>query len=78
MPNFPSCVIDEVSVSKSGLDISGFPSHDQRFNDSMKLEMGKANKGKGKSRGTKGRWTNTEHDKFLQGIRLFGKDWRKI
>lgn len=27
---------------------------------------------------TKGRWTDAEHHKFLQAIRLFGKDWRKV
>lgn len=25
-----------------------------------------------------GRWTDEEHDKFLEGLRLFGKDWRRI
>lgn len=27
---------------------------------------------------TRGRWTDAEHHKFLQAIRLFGKDWRKV
>jgi SHAQKYF class myb-like DNA-binding protein len=26
----------------------------------------------------KGRWTETEHNKFLEAIRLYGKDWRKV
>ena len=25
-----------------------------------------------------GRWTQEEHDKFLEGLKLFGKDWRRI
>lgn len=25
-----------------------------------------------------GRWTQEEHDKFLEGLKLFGKDWRQI
>ena len=25
-----------------------------------------------------GRWTDEEHDKFMQGLKLFGKDWRRI
>jgi SHAQKYF class myb-like DNA-binding protein len=25
-----------------------------------------------------GRWTDEEHEKFLEGLRLFGKDWRRI
>ena len=28
--------------------------------------------------GSQGRWTDEEHDKFLEGMRLFGKDWRRI
>jgi SHAQKYF class myb-like DNA-binding protein len=28
--------------------------------------------------GQKGRWTALEHKRFLQAIRLFGKDWRKV
>ncbi|CDW72485.1 myb-like dna-binding shaqkyf class family protein [Stylonychia lemnae] len=27
---------------------------------------------------TAGRWTKEEHKKFVQAIRLFGKDWRKV
>jgi hypothetical protein len=23
-----------------------------------------------------GRWTQEEHEKFLEGLKLFGKDWR--
>jgi|TARA_B110000285_G_scaffold135358_1_gene151662 SHAQKYF class myb-like DNA-binding protein len=26
----------------------------------------------------KGRWKDEEHERFLQAIRLFGKDWRKV
>ena len=25
-----------------------------------------------------GRWTAEEHAKFLEGYRLYGKDWRRI
>jgi SHAQKYF class myb-like DNA-binding protein len=25
-----------------------------------------------------GRWTDEEHEKFLEGLHLFGKDWRRI
>lgn len=25
-----------------------------------------------------GRWTAAEHAKFLEGYRLYGKDWRRI
>ena len=25
-----------------------------------------------------GRWTQEEHDKFIEGLKLFGKDWRRI
>lgn len=28
--------------------------------------------------GSQGRWTDEEHEKFLDGLRLFGKDWRRI
>ena len=28
--------------------------------------------------GSQGRWTDEEHEKFLEGMRLFGKDWRRI
>ena len=28
--------------------------------------------------GSQGRWTDEEHDKFIDGMRLFGKDWRRI
>ena len=30
------------------------------------------------SKSSKGRWTDEEHNKFLQAIRLYGKDWRKV
>ena len=26
----------------------------------------------------KGRWTEEEHKRFLQSIRLFGKDWKRV
>jgi len=26
----------------------------------------------------RGKWTEDEHTKFLQAIRLYGKDWRKM
>ena len=26
----------------------------------------------------RGHWTDLEHEKFLEGIRLFGKDWRRL
>lgn len=25
-----------------------------------------------------GRWSSAEHAKFLEGYRLYGKDWRRI
>jgi SHAQKYF class myb-like DNA-binding protein len=25
-----------------------------------------------------GRWTDEEHEKFLEGLKMFGKDWRLI
>ena len=25
-----------------------------------------------------GRWSKEEHEKFLQAIQLFGKDWKKV
>lgn len=25
-----------------------------------------------------GRWTEEEHQKFLEGLKMFGKDWRSI
>lgn len=25
-----------------------------------------------------GRWTDEEHRKFMEGIQLFGKDWKKV
>ena len=25
-----------------------------------------------------GRWTKEEHAKFLEGIKLYGKEWKKI
>ena len=25
-----------------------------------------------------GRWTIEEHNKFIEGLKLFGKDWKKI
>lgn len=28
--------------------------------------------------GAIGRWTNEEHDRFVEGLRRFGKDWIKI
>lgn len=27
---------------------------------------------------TSGRWTKEEHKKFVQAIRLYGKDWRRV
>jgi SHAQKYF class myb-like DNA-binding protein len=27
---------------------------------------------------TLGRWSKEDHDKFVEGLRLFGKDWKKI
>ena len=27
---------------------------------------------------TKGKWTDEEHDSFLESLRLYGKDWNKI
>lgn len=25
-----------------------------------------------------GRWTDLEHEKFLEGVQLYGKDWNKV
>lgn len=25
-----------------------------------------------------GRWTDEEHNKFMEGIKIFGKDWKKV
>lgn len=25
-----------------------------------------------------GRWTDEEHEKFLEGLKMYGKDWRLI
>lgn len=25
-----------------------------------------------------GRWTSEEHEKFLEGLKMFGRDWRQI
>lgn len=69
---------DSVSQSK----FSGFQEPDCRYSSIDALnydENDESSKTKHfKSRGTIGRWTQLEHEKFLQGIRLFGKDWRKI
>lgn len=27
---------------------------------------------------TAGRWTKEEHEKFLYGLKLYGKNWKKI
>ena len=27
---------------------------------------------------SKGRWTDEEHDRFLEALRIYGKDWDKI
>lgn len=31
-----------------------------------------------KSNINNGRWTAQEHNKFLEALRLFGKDWNKV
>ena len=30
------------------------------------------------SKATKGRWTNEEHDRFIDALRAYGKDWYRV
>ena len=65
---------DSISISK----ISASRDHDYTLTPDGSIQYINSKKSNLNSRGTKGRWTDDEHKKFLQGIRLFGKDWRKI
>ena len=29
-------------------------------------------------KGTTGRWSREEHQKFIEAMALFGKDWKKV
>ena len=41
---------------------------------SSATEAKKASKGNGKM----GRWTPDEKERFIEGLRLFGKDWKRV
>ena len=29
-------------------------------------------------KGNRGRWSRDEHNRFIEGLKLFGKDWKQI
>ena len=31
-----------------------------------------------RSDGSQGRWTKSEHQKFVEGLKIFGKNWKKV
>ena len=34
--------------------------------------------GRKKNQGVNGRWTKTEHDRFLKGLERYGRDWVSV
>jgi hypothetical protein len=42
------------------------------------LASGELEEKSSNSKSSFGRWTSKEHSRFLEGLNLFGKDWRKI
>jgi SHAQKYF class myb-like DNA-binding protein len=53
----------------------------QKKADSIKVKRekrGSSGKMEGKDDGVSGRWSTEEHEKFLEALELFGKDWKKV
>jgi len=59
---------DEYSIESSGLD-------NQETNPASGGYSGQVN---AVGSQYQGRWTQEEHDKFIEGLQMFGKDWRRI
>ena len=72
------------TISPSAMEINNNkPSQNNRsdylVNDNLSTKgEGGISGGKRSKTGTNGRWTQEEHLLFLQGLKLYSKDWRKI
>lgn len=43
-----------------------------------KKHNSKENMNSAQAKSSHGRWTREEHDRFVEGLRKFGKNWRKV
>jgi SHAQKYF class myb-like DNA-binding protein len=59
--------------SHSGIGSGGLPNKRKKRNYES-IAKAKASKGHYKS----GRWTRLEHFKFLEALKMFGKEWQKV
>jgi len=46
--------------------------------DSSKEEVKRNNNSSDEPAPYNGRWTDSEHDKFIEALRLYGKNWNKV
>ena len=69
---------EEKSICSS-THTTGSKNSNEDFGASASFQLIRNQEQQGKSKPVgKGRWREEEHLRFLQAIRLYGKDWRKV
>ena len=75
--DFPQPIPTKSPVKKQGVKLNTKGANIQSISTDTCSPQTLSNKVE-KDRFNKGRWTKEEHVRFMEGLKLYGKDWKKV